>query len=103
MAGPGTQFTGPLTTGTNKETYVNQGGTLTPQNLGFAMLRQVATIAANGGSVAVGTTVALPLYSTVTDVIFNVATAWSAASGAVGSAGTAAAGNAAYASGVVQT
>ncbi len=95
MAGPGTTFTGPVMSGTQKDTTATS-----PSNLGICELTQAAQLTQNG-STAVSTTFTVPADSQLLDFLVDVTTAWNSGS-ATFTAGTSAA-DTSYASGVAVT
>lgn len=86
MAGPGTNFTGPVMSGPKKDTDSNG-----PANTGICLLTQVATINVNGTS-AVSVTFTVPVDAQLSDFKVDVTTAFNAGTNNNLTIGTAAAG-----------
>ena len=86
MAGPGTNWSGPLMSGTKKDT--DQNG---PSNTGLVLLTQTQTLTQNGAN-AVSATFMLPPGSQIVDFKIDSTVAWNAGTSASLTIGTAAAG-----------
>jgi hypothetical protein len=86
MAGPGTNFTGPVISGPQKDAAAGA-----PANTGLCLLTQVQTIAENGSS-AVSATFTVPPGSVLSDFKVDVTTAFNAGTNNNLTIGTAAAG-----------